>query len=270
MASSKPSAAPQPPAAPQSPAAPQLPARAGRGETTESMPDETPAAPCMRGPWTPERIRASMLLYAVTDRAWLGGRSLASCVGEALAGGATFVQLREKDAPREEVLALARELVALCRKAGAPFVVNDDVSVALEVAADGVHVGQSDTACCEARRLLGPDALVGVSVRSVAEARRAEADGADYIGVGALFGTATKADADIVSRDELAAIVRAVSIPVVGIGGLNLETLGVLRGTGAHGAAVVSALFAASDIRGAACALRRSLEEVVGAEGGCA
>ncbi|WP_417064600.1 thiamine phosphate synthase, partial [Gordonibacter urolithinfaciens] len=129
-----------------------------------------------------ENLRRALALYAVTDRAWLGERTLAACVEEALAGGATFVQLREKEAPRTEVVLRARALAPLCRAAGVPFVVNDDVEAARLAGADGVHVGQDDAACADARAELGPDAIVGVSVQTVEQALAAQADGADYLG----------------------------------------------------------------------------------------
>ncbi|MDO4848333.1 MAG: thiamine phosphate synthase [Coriobacteriia bacterium] len=205
-----------------------------------------------------------MLLYAVTDRAWLRGRTLADCVREAVEGGATFVQLREKRAPRDEALALARELKTACAEARVPFVVDDDVALAAEAGADGVHVGQSDTACAEARRILGPEAIVGVSARTVAEALEAEAARADYLGVGALHPTPTKPDAVDVTYDELRAICEAVSIPVVGIGGVDATTAHELAGTGVDGGAVVSAIFASCDCHAAARELRAALEEAVG------
>ena len=220
-------------------------------------------APCARGRWTADDIRRGMLLYAVTDRSWLRGRSLAECVRDAVEGGATFVQLREKNAPRGEALALARELRDVCGRAGVPFVVDDDVQLAAEAGADGVHVGQSDTACAEARRVLGPDAIVGVSARTVAEALEAEAAGADYLGVGALHPTPTKPDAVDVTYNELRAICKAVRIPVVGIGGVDATTARELAGTGAAGGAVVSAIFAADDCREAARRLQAALEEAV-------
>lgn len=201
-----------------------------------------------------------MLLYAVTDRAWLRGRSLAACVKQAIDGGTTFVQLREKNASRDEVVALARELLPLCRAAGVPFVLDDEVDIALEVGADGVHVGQSDLACAEARRRLGPDAIVGVSVQTVAQALEAQADGASYLGVGALIPTPTKPEAVDVTLDELRAICDAVDIPVVGIGGLNAQTIPQFAGSGIDGAAVVSAIFAADDCFDAAQDLRRVCE----------
>lgn len=205
-----------------------------------------PAA--QRGPWTPEDIRRGMLLYAVTDSAWLHGRTLASCVREALAGGATFVQLREKHMTTDELVEEAKTILPICREARVPFLIDDDVEAARLVGADGVHVGQSDTACAEARRILGPDAIVGVSAQTVEQAVAAEQAGADYLGVGALIPTPTKPDAVDVTPEELARICRAVGIPVVGIGGLHLSTVDILDGTGAAGAAVVSAIFAAEDI----------------------
>lgn len=207
-----------------------------------------PAA--QRGPWTPEDIRRGMLLYAVTDSAWLHGRTLASCVREALAGGATFVQLREKHMTTDELVEEAKTILPICREARVPFLIDDDVEAARLVGADGVHVGQSDTACAEARRILGPDAIVGVSAQTVEQAVAAEQAGADYLGVGALIPTPTKPDAVDVTPEELARICRAVGIPVVGIGGLHLSTVDILDGTGAAGAAVVSAIFAAEDIEG--------------------
>ena len=201
-----------------------------------------------------------MLLYAVTDRAWLGGRTLAECVKQAIEGGATFVQLREKNAPREDVVALARELLDVCREAHVPFVIDDDVDIAIEVGADGVHVGQDDMACAQARAVLGPDAIVGVSAQTLEQALAAQTAGADYLGVGALIPTPTKPDAVDVTFDELQAICEAVEIPVVGIGGLNVRTIGDLAGTGADGAAVVSAIFAADDCKRAAEELRSVCE----------
>ena len=197
-----------------------------------------------------------MLLYAVTDRSWLRGRSLADCVRGAIAGGATFVQLREKDACSEEIAALARELLEICRLEGVPFVIDDEVEIAREIGADGVHVGQDDMACEKARALLGPDAIVGVSAQTVEQALAAQAAGADYLGVGALIPTPTKPDAVDVSREELDAICGAVDIPVVGIGGLNLATIPQLAGSKVDGVAVVSAIFAADDCEAAARELR--------------
>lgn len=210
---------------------------------------------------------ACLRLYAVSDNAWLSGRTLASCCIEAVRGGATFLQLRDKTATSDELAATYRaiRLALACAlpDAKVPFVVNDDVQAALACDADGVHVGQSDAACAEARRVLGPDKIVGVSAQTLEQALAAEAAGADYLGVGALIATPTKPDAVFVPHDELVRICAAVSIPVVGIGGLGVSTLGCLEKTGAAGAAVVSALFAADDIEAAAFALRKEVDRVV-------
>lgn len=219
--------------------------------------------PRQRGTWTPEDIRKALFLYGVTDRAWLRGRQLPDLVREAIAGGCSFIQLREKHASAAEIAELARAIMPLCRTAGVPFVIDDEVELARVVGADGVHVGQSDTAAAEARRILGPDAIVGVSAQTVAEARAAEEAGADYLGVGALIPTPTKPDAVDVTADELASICAAVQIPVVGIGGLHANTLDVLAGSGAAGGAVVSALFAVDDPRAAAQELVRGLKRII-------
>ena len=208
-----------------------------------------------------------LLLYAVTDSSWLHGRALADCVRDAIAAGATFVQLREKNALFERKVELAREIAPICRAAGVPFVIDDDVEVALASGADGVHVGQDDMACAEARRMLGPDAIVGVSAHNVAEAIQAQAQGADYLGSGALVATATKGDATPLPPSELAAICAAVDIPVVGIGGLNARNIPRFGGLGCAGAAVVSAIFAADDVAAATRELRIACENAFGGPG---
>lgn len=217
-----------------------------------------------RGIWSPDDIRRALFLYGVTDRAWLRGRRLPDMVREAITGGATFIQLREKHAAPVEIAELARAIMPICREARVPFVIDDEVELAREVGADGVHVGQDDMAAERARAILGPDAIVGVSAQTVAEARAAQAAGADYLGVGALIPTPTKPDAVDVTKDELARICAAVDIPAVGIGGLHATTLDVLTGTGAAGAAVVSALFAADDPRAAAQELCDGLRRAIG------
>lgn len=204
-----------------------------------------------------------LLLYAVTDRLWLGDHSLAQDVAAALAGGITFLQLREKDLDEAGFLAEARELKALAANYGVPFVINDNVDIALAVDADGVHIGQSDGAVKAVRAQLGPDKILGVSASTVAEALAAEADGADYLGVGAIYATDTKTDAAAVGPGRLAEICAAVEIPVVAIGGLNKNNLKDLAGTGVDGAALVSAIFAQDDIGAAAKALRTILEGVI-------
>ena len=206
--------------------------------------------------------REDLRLYAVTDRSWLGEESLCSQVEKALRGGVSFVQLREKHLDDERFLAEARELKALCARFGVPFVVNDRVDIALAVDADGVHVGQEDTAVKEARRLLGPGKIVGATCKSVEQALRAVEEGADYIGSGAMFPSTAKPEAQGISFDELRAICAASRIPVVAIGGITEANLPSLAGTGIAGAALVSAIFARKDIEAAARRLRALTEHL--------
>ncbi|MCD8161028.1 MAG: thiamine phosphate synthase [Clostridiales bacterium] len=201
----------------------------------------------------PETLR----LYAVTDRAWLHGRTLESQVEQAILGGATIVQLREKTLTGGALLTEAKALCALCRRYGVPFLVNDDVALALAVGADGVHVGQEDMAARQARALLGPDKILGVSAHDVAQAVAAARAGADYLGCGAAFVTGTKTDARPIPRETLQAVTAAVDIPVVAIGGITRDNLPLLQGCGLAGAAVVSALFAQEDVQAAAEELHR-------------
>ena len=207
--------------------------------------------------------RESLLLYAVTDRSWLNGRTLRSQVEEALDGGATFLQLREKNLDDAHFLEEAREQQALCRERGVPFIVNDNVDVALAMGADGIHVGQHDMEAGDVRRLLGPDRILGVSAQTVEQALLAQERGADYLGVGAVFPTGSKDDADDVSFEELRAICEAVTIPVVAIGGISLSNVKKLAGSGICGIAVISAIFAQKDIRLAAEQLRKETEEML-------
>ena len=205
----------------------------------------------------------TMRLYAVTDRAWVGQGTLGDQVEQALRGGVTCVQLREKSLGVPAILVEAEEIGALCRSYGVPFLINDRVEIALQCGADGVHVGQKDRAAREVRRLLGPNRILGVSARTVEQAVQAERDGADYLGVGAVFSTSTKADAMPVSYETLQAICRAVSIPVVAIGGIQRENLLSLAGSGVDGVALVSAIFAAPDVETASRELRALSEAMV-------
>ena len=207
--------------------------------------------------------RKTMRLYAVTDRAWVGQGTLGDQVEQALRGGVTCVQLREKSLGVPAILVEAEEIGALCRSYGVPFLINDRVEIALQCGADGVHVGQKDRAAREVRRLLGPNRILGVSARTVEQAVQAERDGADYLGVGAVFSTSTKADAMPVSDETLQAICRAVSIPVVAIGGIQRENLLSLAGSGVDGVALVSAIFAAPDVETASRELRALSEAMV-------
>ena len=217
--------------------------------------------------FTKDDIRRGMTLYAVTDRSWLGERTLAQVVEQVLRGGATFLQLREKELDRAAFLAEARELKGLTAKYRVPFVINDDINIALESDADGVHLGQTDLMGRDARSLIGPDKSLGITANTVELAVAAEKAGADYIGAGAVFGTTTKQNAKNLSLDTLCDICRAVTIPVVAIGGINGENLPRLAGTGAAGAAVVSALFAQKDPEEAARRLRALADKMVAAHG---
>lgn len=206
----------------------------------------------------------SMLrLYAVTDRSWLGGQTLAEQVEQALMGGATCVQLREKAMSRADMLREARTLKALCARFGVPLIINDSVELALEADADGVHVGQEDMAAQDVRRLIGPGRILGVTAKTVEQAQRAQQAGADYLGSGAVFGSTTKLNARPMSRETLQAICRSVSIPVVAIGGISRENIASLSGTGIRGAAVVSGIFAAADIEAECRLLRAQIDRIV-------
>lgn len=205
----------------------------------------------------------SLLLYAVTDRSWLNGRTLYEQVEDALKGGATFIQLREKKLDKEDFLKEAIEIQALCRKYHVPFVINDDVDIALQMDADGVHVGQSDMEAGDVRAKLGPEKIIGVSAQTVEQAVLAEQRGADYLGVGAVFPTGSKDDADDVSHDTLQAICEAVQIPVIAIGGISKNNVLQLKGRGICGIAVISAIFAQPDIQAATEELKNLTEKMV-------
>lgn len=204
---------------------------------------------------------SDLRLYAVTDRRSLpAGITLAKAVEAALDGGVTCLQLREKEASAGEILALARALLPLCRARRVPLLINDRVDIALAAGADGVHLGQDDLPLPEARALLGPDRILGATAHTVEEALRAQAEGADYLGVGAMFPTGTKTNTIPTSADTLKAICAAVSIPVVAIGGVTAQNLPTLAGTGIAGAAVVSAIFSQSDLTAAARTLRAAAD----------
>ena len=204
--------------------------------------------------------KKTMLLYAVTDRAWVGKQSLYEQVESALKGGATCVQLREKELNDVDFLKEAIEIRALCGRYGVPFFVNDNVEIAIQCHADGVHVGQEDMEAAQVRQKVGPDMMIGVSVHSVEEALEAVKHGADCLGVGAMFSTATKTDVNLLPKQTLKAICQAVDIPVVAIGGIGKSNIGQLAGTGVDGVALVSAIFSAADIE-AECRQLRSLSE---------
>ncbi|MCI5700092.1 MAG: thiamine phosphate synthase [Lachnospiraceae bacterium] len=200
--------------------------------------------------------KKDLLLYAVTDRSWLNGATLYEQVEQALKGGATFIQLREKELEEKQFLEEAIEIKKLCKRYQVPFVINDNVDIALAMDADGVHVGQSDMEAGDVREKLGEDKIIGVSAQTVEQAVLAEMRGADYLGVGAVFPTGSKADADDVSHETLKAICEAVHIPVVAIGGISRNNVEQLSGSGIDGIAVISAIFAQPDIEQATAELK--------------
>jgi len=204
--------------------------------------------------------KETLLLYAVTDRTWTGRQTLFEQAEDALKGGATCLQLREKELDEETFLAEAIELKKLCAEYSIPFIINDNVDIAVKCGADGIHVGQSDMETGNVRNIVGENMILGVSVHDAEQAIIAEKAGADYLGVGAMFSTDTKTDADDVSYDTLKEICSAVSIPVVAIGGINKNNMSELKGTGIDGVALVSAIFAAEDIENE-CKKLRALSE---------
>ena len=206
--------------------------------------------------------REMMRLYAVTDRSWLNGQTLYEQVEQALKGGVTLVQLREKGLGAEQFLQEARQIQQLCRRFGVPLIINDSIEVALAVDADGVHLGQDDANAAQARQLLGKDKIIGVSAHNVQEALQAVQDGADYLGSGAVFGSGTKTNVSTLPMQTLREICNAVPIPVVAIGGITEQNLQQLSGTGISGAAVVSAIFAQENIEEAAIRLRGLLSQM--------
>lgn len=207
--------------------------------------------------------KEDLLLYAVTDRHWLDGDSLYHQVELAIKGGATFVQLREKNMDRESFLAEAKAIQKLCKEYHVPFVINDEVSIAVEIDADGIHVGQSDMKANDVRSLIGSDKILGVSAQTVEQAVLAEKNGADYLGVGAVFPTGSKDDAVDVSHETLKAICDAVSIPVIAIGGITKDNVCELKGSGICGIAVISAIFGQKDIKEATSYLKEKTLEMV-------
>lgn len=206
--------------------------------------------------------KESLLLYAVTDRSWMKNDTLYHQVEEALKGGVTFLQLREKDLNTENFLQEAEEMKKLCAAYRVPFVINDNVEIARTVGADGVHVGQDDMPAWKVREILGEDKIIGVSAQTVEQAIKAEKDGADYLGVGAVFPTSSKADAVEVEHATLRDICVAVQIPVVAIGGISAENVSQLAGTGIDGIAVISAIFAQDFPKLAAEELKKKVEAI--------
>lgn len=200
-------------------------------------------------------------IYLVTDDGCLQGRALLDCVREALEGGVTLVQYRAKTAASAEMYAEALQLKALCNSFNVPLIINDRLDIAMAVGAAGVHLGQDDLPCAAARKLLGEDYLIGVSAHNPAEAKAALQSGADYLGCGAVFGTATKADVKKLGTDGLAAICKAKGLPVVGIGGVTADNYREVRAAGADGAAIVSGILAQPDIRATVEAIAKVSQE---------
>ena len=200
-------------------------------------------------------------IYLVTDDGCLQGRALIDCVREALEGGVTLVQYRAKTASSAEMYAEALQLKALCDSFKVPLIINDRLDIAMAVGAAGVHLGQDDLPCAAARKLLGEDYIIGVSAHNPAEAKAALQSGADYLGCGAVFGTATKADVKKLGTDGLAAICKAKGLPVIGIGGVTADNYREVRAAGADGAAIVSGILAQPDIRATVRAIAKISQE---------
>ncbi len=209
-------------------------------------------------------LRENMLLYAVTDSRWVGAQTLYEQVESALKGGVTCVQLREKDLSEDAFLDEALKLRELCHRYGVPLLINDNIEIALKSDADGVHVGQSDMAAADARRILGRDKIVGVTAKTVEQAKAAELAGASYLGSGAVFGSTTKENATPLDHQVLREICGCVSIPVVAIGGITEENLPLLQGTGVAGAALVSEIFHAENIEQKCLRLKTLSREMFG------
>ncbi len=189
-----------------------------------------------------------MQLYAVTDRAWTGNKTLYEQIKEALENGVTCVQLREKNLDEASFIEEAKKISVLCRQYNTPFIVNDNVNVAIASNADGIHIGQEDMGLKDVRKIVGENMIIGISAHTVEEAKFAQENGADYIGIGAVFETSTKNDVDVIPYEKVKSICDAVDMPKVAIGGINAENILKLKGSGIDGVAVVSAIFGAKDI----------------------
>ena len=200
-------------------------------------------------------------LYLVTDRKLMSSPTIEESVEQAVWGGCTLVQLREKESSSRDFYKMAMKLRELTARLGVPLIVNDRVDIALAVGADGVHVGQDDLPSEVVRQIIGPDKIIGVSASSLSEALKATEAGADYLGIGAMFTTDTKADAHLTAIEELRRIREAVSLPIVIIGGISKETVPFFRGISIEGLAVVSAIVAQEDVAGAAQELKKQFLE---------
>ncbi|NLZ72190.1 MAG: thiamine phosphate synthase [Clostridiaceae bacterium] len=206
-------------------------------------------------------FRKDMSLYLVTDRSWLGNRNLPDVVEEAIRGNVSFVQIREKNINYQEFKKLALELKVITDKYHIPFVINDNIELAIDIDADGVHLGQDDMETSKARKLLGNNKILGISVNTVEQAVLAEKEGADYLGIGSIFNTGTKLDAKVINMDIIKNIVDSVSIPTVGIGGINKDNIHLLENSKLDGIAVVSAILKEKDIELSAKNLSRLVKE---------
>lgn len=209
------------------------------------------------------KLNKSLLLYAITDRHWLNGKTLYSQVELALKGGATMIQIREKDLDENAFLKEAEQIQSLCAKYCVPFIVNDNVELAVKIGADGVHVGQNDMAAKDVRALIGKDKILGVSAQTVEQALEAQKCGADYLGTGAVFPTGSKDDAQVLGVQTLKEICSAVNIPVVAIGGISKDNILELKKSGIAGVSVISAIFAQNDIVAATAELKSLAEQIV-------
>lgn len=209
------------------------------------------------------KLNNSLLLYAITDRHWLNGKTLYSQVELALKGGATMIQIREKDLDENAFLKEAEQIQSLCAKYCVPFIVNDNVELAVKIGADGVHVGQSDMSAKDVRALIGKDKILGVSAQTVEQALEAQKCGADYLGTGAVFPTGSKDDAQVLGVQTLKEICSAVNIPVVAIGGISKDNILELKKSGIAGVSVISAIFTQNDIVAATAELKSLAEQIV-------
>lgn len=207
--------------------------------------------------------RENLLLYAVTDRSWTENQTLYEQLEDALIGGVTCVQLREKNLSEEDFIQEAIEIRELCRKYNVPLIINDNLNVAIKSNADGIHVGQEDVSAAEIRKLVGDNFIIGVTAKTVEQAKKAENDGADYIGVGAVFPSPTKTNAIRITNEQLNEICSSVSIPAVAIGGISLDNITELSGCKMSGVAVVSAIFAADDIKTTVQELKRTVQDLI-------
>lgn len=219
---------------------------------------------CLKGGLKLKLDRSSMVLYAITDRSWLGDKNLSEAVEQAILGGATFVQLREKNVSFDEFVKLAKEVKAVTDKYNVPFVINDNVEVAVRVDADGVHIGQGDGSVKSARDMIGKHKIIGVSAKNPHAAVSAQLEGADYIGAGSVFSTSTKLDAENINLEILKEITASVTIPVVAIGGINKDNVLNLSGCGIDGICAISAIFGQQDVREAASELFKLSKQTVG------